>query len=195
MIRRCRTYPLVPAIVALAMALAACNGDDNNEARDSTTTEATTTSTTTTTQPTTTTYPIEGPEPWTEVVRDLWARQTALQTNPDPMAVSTVIAEESNIYNDILTSVSRLAADGHHIEGGEARPVVVLLQSSQGGNTALLVKVEIDEGRVVDADGNVIRTIPRPVRNCVNIIIVADGPNGAYRIHDYFVPLRCPEGL
>ncbi|MGH9117704.1 MAG: hypothetical protein ACRD0A_07445 [Acidimicrobiales bacterium] len=191
-----RIHPLVPAIVALAMALAACNGDDNNEARDSTTTEATTTtSTTTTTQPTTTTFPIEGPEPWTEVVRDLWARQTALKSDPDPSAVAAVFAESSNIYQDYLNAITDLAAKGQHIEGDGARPVAVVLQSSQGGNTALQVKIEVGETRLVDANGNVIESIPPAQRSCVNIIVVADGPSGAHRIHDYFVPLQCPEGL
>jgi hypothetical protein len=188
---------LAGSVVAVLVVVAGCNGGDDDQAGGSTTTEATTTSTTTTTtQPTTTTTPIAGPAPWTGVVQDLFQRDWALQTNPDPNAVAALYSESCSCYRFFVQSAQGLVASGQHHEGVAPAPVALKLEP---GDTSpfyrLTVKLAVGPQQVVDASGAVVSETPGRDPLCVSILVAATGANQAYQIHDYFLPERCPDDL
>jgi hypothetical protein len=183
------------ALLALA-AGAGCNGDDDDRAGGSTTTEPTTTSTTTTTQPTTTTTPIAGPEPWTDIVRDLFERDWALQTNPDPNAVGALYSPNCDCYEVFLRDIEGLVSRGHHLEGVAPAPIAVTPTGEGGGGfQRLIVKLAYGPQRVVDAAGLVVGETPGRDPDCVSILVAPSGPNETYQVHNYLIPRGCPEGL
>lgn len=183
-------------LFALAAVATACNG--NGEA-STTTTEATTTTstTTTTTAPTTTTVAIAGPEPWTDVVRDIYRRNWALYTNPDPAAVSRVYADECECHQSFADTIEFLASHGERLVGEPPHPVAVRAEgpTTPDGSQLLTVKVDAGPQQRVDANGNVVQEIPDGEPSCVSLFVRPDGANGAYRVHDLFIPQGCPEGL
>jgi hypothetical protein len=182
--------------VALLVAGVACNGDDDDQAGRSTTTEPTTTSTTTTTQPTTTTTPIAGPAPWTDIVRDLFQRDWALRTNPDPNGVASLYSTNCNCYSPFLTDVEGMAARGEHVEGVPPVPIAVMTTGEGGGGfRRLIVKLEVGPQRIVGADGSLVGETPGRDPGCVSILVAPSGSNGSYQIHDFLVPRGCPDGL
>jgi hypothetical protein len=184
-------------LLALLIASAGCNGDDDDEAGRSTTTERPTTTTTTTTQPTTTTTtPIAGPEPWTGIVRDLFRRDWALQTRPDPNAVAALYHENCECYQVFREDIEGLVARGEHVEGSAPVPVAVMTTGEGGGGfRRLIVKVEYGPQRVIDANGAVIGETPGQDPLCISMLVAATGPNGTHQIHDYFFPEQCPDEL
>jgi hypothetical protein len=183
-------------VLASLTLVAGCNGDDDDRAGGSTTTEPTTTSTTTTTQPTTTTTPIAGPEPWTDVVRDLFERSWALQTNPDPAAVGSLYSPNCNCYTVFLDDIETLVARGEHREGVAPVPIAVMPTGEGGGGfRRLIVKLAVGPQRIVDSTGTVVGETPGRDPGCVSILVAASGPGATYQIHDFLVPRGCPEGL
>jgi hypothetical protein len=182
------------ACATVLVGLAGCDGDDD-EASGTTTTPPTTTSTTTTTAPTTTTTPIAGPAPWTDVVRDLFARDWALQTDPDPNAVAALYSTNCECYSFFLSDIQTLASNGQHLEGESPAPVAVVAEAPTAPFQRLIVKVAYGPQRVVDSTGAVIGETPGQDPHCVSILIAPTGASGAYQVHDYFLPEGCPEGL
>jgi hypothetical protein len=184
-------------LLGLALVAGACNGDDPDQATDgTTTTEVDPTTTTTTTEPTTTTFPIEGPEPWTDIVRDLYERRWALQTNPDPTAVAAVYSQNCDCYPGFLQEAQILAASGQHFEGEPPRPVALQLTGDGGGGfQRVIVKVQLGPQRLVDSTGAVLQETPGREPVCVSLLLAPSGPGDQHQIHDYFVPQGCPEGL
>jgi hypothetical protein len=185
-------------LLGLALVVGACNGDDPDQATDGTTTTEVDLSTTTTatTQPTTSTRRIEGPAPWTNVIRNLYARLGEINASPDPNLVASVISEECDCFEPVFQSVEQLAARGERIVGIPPTPVAVQTE----GRTdlplqRLTVKLEVGPSQLVDEAGNVIEEIPAAGTQCASVLVMPTGPGNAYRIHDLFQVQRCPEGL
>ncbi|MGH9246052.1 MAG: hypothetical protein ACRD29_17390 [Acidimicrobiales bacterium] len=191
--RRVRLVSCV--LLALTIVLGACNGDGDgdDEAQDSTTTEATST-TTTTTEPPTTTVPIAGPEPWTDIVRDIWSGFEVLNADPDPSRVATIIGEDCDCYAQFVQGVQALADRGERVVGGPQQPVGVRPEGPTArGFQRLTVKVIDEPSQRLDATGSVIEEIPAAPTACLSILLAPSGPNGAHRIHDLFPIQQCPE--
>jgi hypothetical protein len=185
-------------LLGLALVAGACNGDDPDQATDgTTTTEVDPTTTTTTTEPTTTTFPIEGPEPWTDIVRDLYERLAALNSNPDPTAVSVVASEECDCFSALRQSMEFLVARNEHIEGKQPQPTAVRPEGEPDliGSQALVVRVESGPFQRVDASGTVVEEVPAAPPSCVSMVVAPTGAAGAYRLHSFFPVQRCPDGL
>jgi hypothetical protein len=176
------------------LVLAGCNGDDDDAGR-STTTEQPTTTTTTTTQPTTTTTPITGPEPWTGIARDLFERDWALQTNPDPNAVAALYSPNCGCYEVFLQDVEGLVSRGEHLEGDAPTPIAVRDEGASGPFRRLIVKLAFGPQRVVAANGTILGETPGREASCVSVLVAATGANQTYQFHDYFIPEGCPEDL
>jgi hypothetical protein len=193
-----RLIVYIGMLAGLAFVAGACNGDDSDGAADDATTTdvESTTTTTTTTESTTTTRPIEGPAPWTNVIRNLYARLGEINASPDPNLVASVISEECDCFAPVFQSVEQLAARGERIVGTPPTPVAVQTE----GRTdlplqRLTVKLEVGPSQLVDEAGNVIEEIPAAGTQCASVLVMPTGPGNAYRIHDLFQVQRCPEGL
>jgi hypothetical protein len=182
----------------LVVAAVACNGSDgdDDDATPTTAAETTTTAAPTTTQPTTTTFPIAGPEPWTDIVRDIYERSWQLAASPNPDAVQTVYSPDCDCFQTFLTGAQQLAANDQHYEGEPPQPIAVMLQGQGGGGfQTVTVKVSVPATRVVDAAGNVVTEYAAQGEICESLLLAPTGAGDAYRIHDHFVGQRCPEGL
>jgi hypothetical protein len=180
----------------LLLVTTACNGDD--EAGGSTTTEATTTTstTTTTTVPTTTTVAVIGPAPWNEIVADLYERTWDLAANPNPDAVRLVYSEDCDCYATFLQGAQDLVANGLHYTGEPPRPLAVMTSGQGGGGfQTVVVRVDIPVRQVADSNGAVVQEFAAQTNVCESLLLQPSGPGGTYRIHDFFLPQRCPEGL
>lgn len=183
------------AIMCIGLLAAGCNGDGQATTRTTEADTTTTSTTTTTTVPTTTTFPIAGPEPWTDIVRDLYERSWQLAANPDPNAVATVYSPDCDCYAPAFQGAQDLVARGEHFEGEPPRPIAAMLTGEGGGGfQRVIVKVEIGARRIVNASGVVEEFAPGG-QVCESILLQASGPGDTYRIHDFFVPQTCPAGL
>jgi hypothetical protein len=192
-----RAIAHIGLLAGLALLASACNGDDPDQASDdTTTTEADPATTTTAPQPTTTTFPIEGPEPWTDIVRDVFERQSRLDSEPDPSAVEGVVSQDCDCYEFFLQTARTLATNGEHIEGAGAQPTAVML-TGQGGNgfQRVIVKVTVGARQRVDSNGTVLQEFPPQEPSCISLLLAPSGPGDTYRIHDLLLPDRCPAEL
>ena len=184
---------VVPVVLLVVTLAAACGGgdDSDDDAARPTPTPSDPPATTTTT------VPAEGPAEWVEVVQDVYARIADLQADPDPAAVSSVFAESCPCFDVRLGNVEEIADAGWHIEGEPTMVLGVDLPATQpeGGFVRLTVRRLSQPERVADADGVVVQEIPgEDAPTCDGLLLLADGADGAYRVHDEFGLNSCPQG-
>lgn len=179
---------LTASAITLALLIASCGGDDDNDASPERSTP--------TTAETTTTEPAVGPEEWVEVARDLYQRNLDLLADPDPDRVSDLYAETCECWDASVSIVEALANDGHHVEG---QPTSVLFvnheQTDETGFVTLTVRLQANPLREVDANGELVEEYPSPAEpGCVSLTLLPDGPDDAYRIHNELPLTGCPPG-
>lgn len=175
--------------VVLTLGLAGACSDDDDEAAPTTTRRSTTTaSSTTTSSPTTRvdTAGVEGPAEWVPVVAELYQRMHDLKTDPDVARVASVFSENCPCFADERETVQYLVDQGLHLEGDAPRLLRVEVADQRPGRVRLTVTSQAQDGRLVDANGNVAQRVEAPASpGRASIVLVADGEGGAQRVFDF----------
>jgi hypothetical protein len=180
-------------LVAIFALAAGCGGSDDHGDEPSESTAPT--STDGTAQPDTT-EAAEGPREWVEVAQDLYQRDFALRSDPEPSRVADLYSETCTCWEDQSGTVEFLAENHERIEGTAATVVFVRheLTDPETGLVNLTVKGQTNPLRRVSSDGEVVQEIPADEPSCIAYALLADGPGGAYRIYSMTSLPECPEG-
>ena len=187
----------VPALVlAVLLGATACGGSDEEADSPDSTEEPSAPTTAPTGDATTTTVAAEGPAEWVAVAQDLYERDFQLRAEPDPERVADLYAETCDCWDEQLSTVEFLVDNGEHFEGQAADVVYVEheMTDPETGLVNLTVQGRTNPLRRVSSDGDVVQEIPADQLSCVAYAVLADGPDGAYRIYSATALPACPEG-
>jgi hypothetical protein len=180
----------------LLLTAAGCGGSgDDEDGRSGTTADTAASSTTQPDGDTTTTVAAEGPAEWVDVARGLYERDYQMRADPDPDRVADLYAESCSCWEAQLGTVEFLADNDQHIEGQAANVLFVKHEQSdpETGLENLTVQGQTNPLRRVSADGDVIEEIPPDEPSCIAYALLADGPDGSYRIYSQTTLPACPE--
>jgi hypothetical protein len=183
------------AVVLFALP-AGCGGSDDADDAGGEPPESTAPASTDDTEPPDATAAAEGPREWVEVARDLYERDFALRSDPEPSRVADLYSETCSCWEDQSGTIEFLAENNERIEGSAATVLFVRheLTDPETGLVNLTVKGQTNSLRRVSSDGELVQEIPADEPSCIAYALLADGPGGIYRIYSMTSLPECPEG-